>query len=141
MERAKMISKVLVGTDTSPAATLAVDEASSMAQAHDAELVVLYVQPPLDAREVFGPDQVPAVDAHLEALKTRLSGVKVRTRTEAGDPAEKICDVAEEEGVDVIVVGNRGTRGRRRFFLGSVPNAIVQHAPCSVFIVDTRSAQ
>jgi nucleotide-binding universal stress UspA family protein len=136
-----MIRSIMVGTDTSPAATLAVEEAAQLAQAHDAELVVLYVRPPVDAREMFDPAGIPDVDRHLEELTQRLAGVKVRTRQEAGDPAETICDVAEKEGVDVIVVGNRGTRGRRRWFLGSVPNAVVQHSPCSVFIVDTREAQ
>ena len=136
-----MIRSILVGTDTSAAAILAVEEAGRLARAHDAELVVLYVRPPVDAREVFDPAGVPDVDRHLQDMVQLLSGVKVRTRQEPGDPAEKICDVAEEEGVDVIVVGNRGTRGRRRWFLGSVPNAVVQHSPCSVFIVDTREAQ
>ena len=136
-----MIRSIMVGTDTSPAATLAVEEAAQLAQANDAELLVLYVRPPVDAREMFDPAGMPDVDRHLEELTQGLAGVKVRTRQEAGDPAETICDVAEKEGVDVIVVGNRGTRGRRRWFLGSVPNAVVQHSPCSVFIVDTREAQ
>jgi nucleotide-binding universal stress UspA family protein len=136
-----MIRSILVGTDTSAAACLAVSAAGELAQAHDAELVVLCVRPPVDAREVFDPGGVPEVDRHLDDLARQMSGVKVRTRQESGDPAETICDVAEQEGVDLIVVGNRGTHGRRRWFLGSVPNAVVQHSPCSVYIVDTREAQ
>jgi nucleotide-binding universal stress UspA family protein len=136
-----MIRSILVGTDTSPAACLAVMAAGELAQAHDAELVVLYVRPPVDAREVFDPGGVPQVDRHLDELAGQMSEVKVRTRQESGDPAETICDVAEQEGVDLIVVGNRGTHGRRRWFLGSVPNAVVQHSPCSVYIVDTREGQ
>lgn len=136
-----MIRSILVGTDISAAATVAVEEAGALARAHDAELVVLYVRPPVDARDVFDPGHIPDVDRYLDDLGHRLSGVKIRTRQEAGDPAETICDVAEQENVDVIVVGNRGTHGRRRWFLGSVPNAVVQHSPCSVFIVDTRPAQ
>jgi nucleotide-binding universal stress UspA family protein len=136
-----MIRSILVGTDTSPAATIAVDEACQMARTHDADLVVLYVRPPIDAREVFDPSRVPNVDGYFADLAPRLAGVRSRTRREDGDAAETICDVAEQEGVDVIVVGNRGTHGRRRWFLGSVPNAVVQHSPCSVLIVDTRVAQ
>ena len=49
--------------------------------------------------------------------------------------------MAEDEGVDTIVVGNRGVHGRSRWKLKSVPSAVVQRAPCSVFIVDTRTAQ
>ncbi|HXF36244.1 MAG TPA: universal stress protein [Actinomycetota bacterium] len=136
-----MIQKLLVGTDTSAAADLAVETAAALAGAREAELLVLYVRPPLDAREVFDPGKVPDPEAYLARMPSRFPAVKVRTRAEAGDPAETICQVADEEGVDVIVVGNRGTHGRRRWFLGSVPNAVVQHAPCSVFIVDTRRAQ
>lgn len=136
-----MIRSILVGTDTSPASMIAVEEAASLARGQDAELLVLYVRPPLDAREVFDPEDVPDVERHMGALGPRLSSVKFRTRQEDGDPAETICDVAAEEGVDVIVIGNRGTHGRRRWFLGSVPNAVVQHSPCSVLIVDTRGAQ
>lgn len=136
-----MIRSILVGTDTSAAATLAAEQAGELARSHGAELLVLFVRPPVDAREIFDPAGVPDIDRYLEDLTQRLSGVKVRTRQEAGDPAETICDVAEKEDIDVIVVGNRGTRGRRRWFLGSVPNAVVQHSPCSVFIVDTREAQ
>lgn len=136
-----MIQKIVVGTDTSAAADLAVEAAADLARAHDAELLVLYVKPPLDAREVFDPGKLPDPDRYLERVTERFSDVKTRTRQETGDPAERICDVAEEEATDVIVVGNRGTHGRKRWFLGSVPNTVVQHSPCSVFIVDTRRAQ
>ncbi len=136
-----MIGKILVGTDTSASADLAVDAAADLAKAHDAELLVLYVRPPLDAREVFDPKKVPDPAGYLERMRARYPDVKVRTLEGSGDPAETICDVAEDESVDAIVVGNRGTHGRRRWFLGSVPNAVVQHAPTSVFIVDTRAAQ
>ena len=136
-----MIQKIVLGTDTSTAADLAVGAAADLAKAHDGELLVLYVKPPLDAREVFDPGRLPNPDNYLEAIRQRFPDVKTRTRSEVGDPAETICDVAEEERADVIVVGNRGTHGKRRWFLGSVPNAVVQHSPCSVFIVDTRSAQ
>jgi len=135
------MQKIVVGTDTSASAELAVAAAADLAKAQDAELIVVYVKPPLDAREVFDPGKVPDPNGYLERLGTRYTDLKLRTREEAGDPAETICDVAEEESADVIVVGNRGTHGKKRWFLGSVPNAIVQHAPCSVYIVDTRAAQ
>ncbi|MCI0346859.1 MAG: universal stress protein [Chloroflexi bacterium] len=135
------MQKILIGTDASPSADVAMEAAARLAAAQDAELLVLYVQPPLDAREVFDPSHMPDPEAHLTGLRDRYAQIKVRTRIEAGDPAETICEVAEEETVDVIVVGNRGTHGKRRWFLGSVPNAVVQHAPTSVYIVDTRSAR
>ena len=48
-----------------------------------------------------------------------------------------ICEVAEKEGVDLIVVGNKGMTGAKRFLLGSVPNQVSHHSPCNVLIVKT----
>ena len=70
-----------------------------------------------------------------EALKG--SGVEVETMPREGDPADAILDVAEEKGADLIVVGNKGMTGAKRFLLGSVPNKISHHAPCSVMIIRT----
>jgi nucleotide-binding universal stress UspA family protein len=54
----------------------------------------------------------------------------------SGNPAEQIVAVAEEQHVDLIVVGNKGMRGVKRV-LGSVPNAVAHSASCSVLIVAT----
>ena len=54
-----------------------------------------------------------------------------------GDPADAILDVAEETSADLIVVGNKGMTGAKRFLLGSVPNKVSHHAPCSVLIIRT----
>ncbi|MDE3131741.1 MAG: universal stress protein, partial [Acidobacteriota bacterium] len=51
--------------------------------------------------------------------------------------AREPVDIAEEQGCDLIMVGNKGTTGAKRFLLGSVPNKVSQHAPCSVLIVRT----
>jgi nucleotide-binding universal stress UspA family protein len=53
-----------------------------------------------------------------------------------GDPAEAIIRIAEQEQAELVVVGNKGMKGRRRI-LGSVPNTVAHGAPCSVLIVDT----
>src|SRR5258708_5498195 len=61
----------------------------------------------------------------------------LRSRHEPVHPAAAILDVAEEKGADLIVVGNKGMTGARRFLLGSVPNKVSHHAPCNVMIVRT----
>jgi nucleotide-binding universal stress UspA family protein len=61
----------------------------------------------------------------------------VETHARFGAPAEVLCDLAAHLQADLIVVGNRGMKGGRRF-LGSVPNTVSHHAPCSVLIVDTQ---
>jgi nucleotide-binding universal stress UspA family protein len=77
----------------------------------------------------------------LEGAKSdaNSSGVaQVDTYARQGDAADAILDVAEEQRVDLIVVGNRGMTGAKRFLLGSVPNKVSHHAPCSVLIVRTK---
>ena len=64
-------------------------------------------------------------------------GSTVTTHAREGDPADAILDVAEEMKADLVVVGNKGMTGARRFLLGSVPNKISHHAPCGVYIVRT----
>ena len=68
----------------------------------------------------------------------REGGVaEVETFARQGDAADAIIDVAEEQGCDLIVVGNKGMTGAKRFLLGSVPNKVSHHAPCSVLIIRT----
>ncbi|MCX5741536.1 MAG: universal stress protein [Proteobacteria bacterium] len=57
-----------------------------------------------------------------------------------GPPATTICTTAETAGHDLIVVGTNGHRGFRRLLLGSVADAVIRHAPCSVLIVHGEHA-
>jgi nucleotide-binding universal stress UspA family protein len=141
-----MFSKILVGTDGSETAGVAVRQAVELARTTGAELIVLHgcrlVTPGTDVG--FGapiPDPEPMLEAGraiLDEVEKQYAGeVKLRTVLRRGDPAEAVLDAAEEEGADLIVVGNRGMRGARRFLLGSVPDRVSRHAPCSVLIVHT----
>ncbi len=64
--------------------------------------------------------------------------MKVETHPLNGDPADALLATAEQVHADLIVVGNRGMSGMKRFVLGSVPNKVSHHCPCSLLIVDTR---
>jgi nucleotide-binding universal stress UspA family protein len=80
------------------------------------------------------------VDAKLREAKEIAEGAgvkEVNVHPREGDPADAILDVAEERSSDLIVVGNKGMSGAKRFLLGSVPNKVSHHAPCSVLIVRT----
>ena len=80
------------------------------------------------------------VDATLERGGrggARRRAWRSRPSRREGDPADAILDVAEERGADLIVVGNKGMTGAKRFLLGSVPNKVSHHAPCSVLIIRT----
>jgi nucleotide-binding universal stress UspA family protein len=84
-----------------------------------------------------GEDRTRA-QQHVERAQRRLteSGVTSETHIWGGNPAEALLTTADEQGAQMIVVGNRGMTGARRV-LGSVPNDISHRAKCSVLIVPT----
>jgi nucleotide-binding universal stress UspA family protein len=132
---------IVVGTDTSAAADLAVADAAQLAAARGTELVLLYVRPEDQTHSAVDPNRAADPARHLGQLASRYPALVTRTRLESGDPAERIVAVAEQEGADTIVVGNRGAQGSWWRVRDSVPNIVLRHAPCSVLIVDTRKAQ
>jgi nucleotide-binding universal stress UspA family protein len=146
-----VFGSIVVGTDGSDTATQAVRQAIELARAVGAriELVSAY-EPVSDARlreeSVVVPKDLhwminPRADvlATLDeaAREIRAAGIDVEVFARQGDPADAILDVAEERGSDLIVVGNKGMTGAKRFLLGSVPNKVSHHAPCSVLIIRT----
>jgi nucleotide-binding universal stress UspA family protein len=68
-------------------------------------------------------------------------GLATETVVRHGDPREVILDEAKEWDADLIVVGSHGYTGLRRFFLGSVAQSVVSHAPCSVEVVRVKEPQ
>jgi nucleotide-binding universal stress UspA family protein len=119
--------KVLIATDGSPTAAQAAEVGIEVARATGAEALILHVGDAKTGKKVL---------AQAERAFAS-SGVPIATLTVAGDPADMILEVAEREGVDLIVVGNKGMTGAKRFLLGSVPNQVSHHAPCNVLIVKT----
>jgi nucleotide-binding universal stress UspA family protein len=146
-----MFSTIVVGTDGSDTATQAVREAVDLAKALGAklELVSAYAPVPeqrLRAERREAPEDIQwainpreEVDASLERAADigREAGIDVNMHARQGDPADAILDVAEEQNADLVIVGNKGMTGAKRFLLGSVPNKVSHHAPCSVLIVRT----
>jgi nucleotide-binding universal stress UspA family protein len=146
-----MFKSIVVGTDGSETANEAVRQAVELAGAVGAnvELVSAYEpvpaqrlreerrQAPEDLQWAINPRE--DVDATLEAAAevANKAGVTVSVYPRQGDPADAILDVAEEREADLIVVGNKGMTGAKRFLLGSVPNKVSHHAPCSVLIIRT----
>jgi nucleotide-binding universal stress UspA family protein len=147
----KPYRNVVVGTDGSATAGAAVRTAAELAMANGARLTVVTAFTPHQAdvakARAEAPEEIQwritesgqADETAAEACRVaRELGVKdVRARSESGDPADALIDVAEDTGGDVIVVGSKGMTGAARFFLGSVPNKVSHHAPCDVLIVAT----
>ena len=146
-----MFKRIVVGTDGSETAQVAVAHAAALAKAHGAALEIVSAYEPVPSDRLREEStQVPGdvsygvgprgdVNANLDnaAAKALSDGIEVNTHPREGDPADAILDVAEETGADLVVVGNKGMTGARRFLLGSVPNKVSHHAPCGVYIVRT----
>jgi nucleotide-binding universal stress UspA family protein len=146
-----MFEKIVVGTDGSETATEAVRQAVELARLVEGRLEIVSAYEPVpDARLRSESQQAPAdvhwtinpredVDATLAdaAAVAEAAGVRAAVHARQGDPADAILDVAEETRADLIVVGNKGMTGAKRFLLGSVPNKISHHAPCGVLIIRT----
>lgn len=123
-----MFSRILVATDGSATATKAVDRAVDVAGTHGAALTVLSAGPMDRAQKT--------VDA--EAARLAGTGLTLDTIVVPGDAASAIVATAERGGYDLVVVGNKGMTGPRRFFtLGSVPNKVSHSLVCSLLIVRT----
>ena len=146
-----MFRSIVVGTDGSETARKAVEAAVGLARLTGAKLELVSAYEPVSGQRLRDEArQVPAdlqwmvnpredVDATLAEAAERVgeAGVESRTYAREGDPADAILDVAEELGSDLIVVGNKGMTGAKRFLLGSVPNRVSHHAPCAVMIIRT----
>jgi nucleotide-binding universal stress UspA family protein len=146
-----MFASMVVGTDGSETAMHAVSEAKELAASLGSHihLVAAYdrvpesrlreerKKVPSDLEWMVNPLEDVEVTLEQAASELRAAGVKVTTHPVEDDPADAIIDVAEQENADVIVVGNKGMTGARRFLLGSVPNKVSHHAPCNVLIVRT----
>jgi nucleotide-binding universal stress UspA family protein len=143
---------ILVGTDGSATANLAVQRAAEVARRFDATLVIASAYEPVPDKEIEterrgAPDDISwainpreKVDELLAEAKQRAADAgapKVEARAVQGSATEGLLDVADQGGATLIVVGSVGLTGAKRFLLGSVPNRIVHHALVDVLVVRT----
>jgi nucleotide-binding universal stress UspA family protein len=147
-----VFGSIVVGTDGSDTAREAVRQAIELARIANASLEIVSAYEPVSNQRLkdeateaprdlqWSINPREDVDATLAevAEEARAAGVEtVRTYARQGDPADAILDVAEEQDSGLIIVGNKGMTGAKRFLLGSVPNKVSHHAPCSVLIIRT----
>ena len=122
-----MYERILVGTDGSRTAAVAVDRAVELAKASGARLTVL----------TAGAEVRALLTAESEVARHRDSGVSIEAKAVNGDPAAVLLDEADRGGYDLLVMGNKGMTGVSRFLMGSVPNKVSHHANRTVLIVRT----
>ena len=146
-----MFTRIVVGTDGSETAAEAVSRAVELAKLTGAQLSIVSVFEPIPKRQVEVEQEAAPRDVQYEinpredvnlvleaaAADARKEGVEAQIHPVEADPADAILNVAEKVDADLIVVGNKGMTGARRYLLGSVPNNVSHHAPCSVIIVRT----
>lgn len=138
---------ILVATDFSDTANLALDRALDLATSHGSEIVLLHVMQP-EMPVVAAPEMIVVPpdyermlrEASLTGLshagdQARAEGLNVREILEQGNPARVIAAVAEALDVDLILIGTRGHTGFRHLLLGSVAEEVVRIAKSPVLTV------
>ncbi|MGO9458053.1 MAG: universal stress protein, partial [Acidimicrobiales bacterium] len=139
-----MYSNIVVGTDGSETAAMAVEIAAGLARRDGAtlHLVTVTKQPtgvaggPLAGGEPLSGAGFSLLGGEemLAEVAAGIEGVQVKLHAATGNPAAVIVRVAEEVGADLIVVGSKGMTRR---VLGSVPNSVAHSAGCDVLIAKT----
>jgi nucleotide-binding universal stress UspA family protein len=147
------ISKIMVGIDGSKESVNAADYAIDIAKRHNAELIAVNVltsdigyaysspgveSPPLTIREIIllAEDEVKKWLNDIEE-KADKSGIRFRSEIIIAkrSAVSTMLDYAEEQKIDLIVVGTRGRSGIKKMLLGSVASGLVTYAACPVLIV------
>src|SRR5919197_330060 len=136
---------IVVGVDPSDTVRIVANKAAELAQVLRApvHLVCAAYRPRGGGSQADGVlgdarDDPALCRALAEAAGPfRERGVKAKLHACAGDPAEAILAIAEEQRARMIVIGSRGMHGARRYLLGDVPNKVAHHAPCGVMILKT----
>ncbi len=145
-------SSIVVGTDGSPTAQQAVEQASALAAANHSRLVIVTAyQPGEHAGLGVDPDEVPAdlrytLSDRAQAEELTQSGRaaahalgvrKVVVQALPGDPADVLLEAARDFEAELIVVGSKGLTSHAHFVLGSVAASVAHHAPCDVLVART----
>ena len=136
------MKQILVAFDGSESAARAFDFALELAAKFGAELRVLaVVRPPELPEDVETEALVESAREYYEGqfgpLQSRAGKASVKTSfaVAVGHPAEQIVHYAETEGMDHIVLGDRGKTFFRRWLIGSVSKQVIHYAHCTTTVV------
>ena len=143
------LRQILLPTDFSGCANHALPYAAAIAQACQAKIICLHivepVVPTVGYTGLAEPLPIADVSDQLEdsaerelprlAESEELAGLAIEELIEHGDPAAEIVRVADERGVDLIIISSHGRTGLGRILFGSTAEAVVRHATCPVLVV------
>ena len=142
-EALSVIHRILVAHDGSEQARRAVEVAVDLARKYGASITLLtaihhpsYAATIGEVEEANHEQRVAIEQMQREAIEyARLHGIDPGAEIVSGHPAEAIIEYASTHHIDLIVMGHRGMSNLQRFFVGSVADRVVDHAPCMVLIV------
>jgi nucleotide-binding universal stress UspA family protein len=143
-----MYDRILLPTDGSRGNSRAVEQAIGLAAQSDARLHVLFVVEDLPYAPEMMDGQVEARlreigEEAISDIRQRAddAGVSVETALEDGTPHQSILEYADEEGMDLIVMGTHGRSGLDRYLLGSVTERVVRGADTPVLTVRVNGGE
>ncbi|HMP52331.1 MAG TPA: universal stress protein [Candidatus Melainabacteria bacterium] len=143
--------KIVVATDGSEYSKKMIDHIVSRPWAADDQFVIVTVAQDQAGAVLAGMDlgtvDLPEERVHarnilekdFQRLKESLPDHNIEAKVLSGFAAETICEFAREIGADMIVVGSKGRSGLARLVLGSVAEAVLKNAPCSVKVVKQKT--
>ncbi|AWB83933.1 universal stress protein [Corynebacterium liangguodongii] len=144
-------TSIAVGTDGSPTSLVAVRSAASLARAFDADLTVICAHYSANTSllntangeqakvDIVSVDDAKRVLEVAERIAKEEQAPRVNLQIKSGQPAQVMIDAAQEFGVDLIVVGNKGMRSLAGRVFGNIPGNVAKKAPVDVLLVDTRA--
>jgi nucleotide-binding universal stress UspA family protein len=144
--RDKVLRKILIATDGSETAKKAAEFGVQIAGLSGAKVYAVFVidttpyySIPLDqiwSKEVYEQLEKMGSEITLDVEKTaKIAGLEAESVVLKGNPAEMIVNFAEEQNVDMIIVGAHGMGGFERLVIGSVSEKIVRHSKSPVLVV------
>jgi nucleotide-binding universal stress UspA family protein len=142
--------KIMIATDGSKQVEKAIESGIELAKLTGAKLYAVYViAPTIYSSRDFGWEKSLREFLEAEAKKAftyveetgKASGIKVEPVTLQGHPADKILEFAEQEGIDLILMGTLGRTGLDRFLLGSVAEKVVRYSKIPVMIIKGETSK
>jgi len=138
--------KILLATDGSKFSEAATQAILAQHRSPETEVRVVSVVPvpTLSAPPQMAAGYAPELQEQVREAREiadravdtlQKAGVRASDDVIKGDVRDVIIELAKETGVDLIVLGSHGRRGISRLLMGSVAEAVVRYAPCSVQVV------
>jgi nucleotide-binding universal stress UspA family protein len=148
---AHTLKRVVLGTDGSIESWKAVTWLTQLPETIRPAVTVTGVIPPLPLESIRVPAQALAVGDQVEGLLRReakkltarvagtlkKAGFSAKGVVLSGSPGARLVALAGRERAGLIVVGSRSGRGTQDYFMGSVADTVVKHAPCSVLVYNS----